>query len=189
MTSSWNSSSTPSDQHVVDRQKNRVQVKYWNHSGNAYILSLVNHFSASSGSDVPENNCHKQPHHYWSDHKRVLIHILIEYILSTEHISWSYPWSTLCVISIKPELCKVLGLFAFGHMRRPTCVAVIMIVADVLVPNMCLGIGNDHTNCTVVMMSSDRYHYAIRITLQPLLTHLPLVPHICVSESGQHWFR
>ena len=21
------------------------------------------------------------------------------------------------------------------------------------------------------------------------LTHLPLVPHICVSESGQHWFR
>ena len=22
-----------------------------------------------------------------------------------------------------------------------------------------------------------------------LLTHLPLVPHICVSESGQHWFR
>ena len=22
-----------------------------------------------------------------------------------------------------------------------------------------------------------------------LLTHLPLVPHICLSESGQHWFR
>ena len=22
-----------------------------------------------------------------------------------------------------------------------------------------------------------------------LLTHLSLVPHICVSESGQHWFR
>ena len=22
-----------------------------------------------------------------------------------------------------------------------------------------------------------------------LLIHLPLVPHICVSESGQHWFR
>ena len=22
-----------------------------------------------------------------------------------------------------------------------------------------------------------------------LLTHLPLVPHICVSELGQHWFR
>ena len=22
-----------------------------------------------------------------------------------------------------------------------------------------------------------------------LKTHLPLVPHICVSESGQHWFR
>ena len=22
-----------------------------------------------------------------------------------------------------------------------------------------------------------------------VLTHLPLVPHICVSESGQHWFR
>ena len=21
------------------------------------------------------------------------------------------------------------------------------------------------------------------------LTHLPLVPHICVSDSGQHWFR
>ena len=21
------------------------------------------------------------------------------------------------------------------------------------------------------------------------LTHVPLVPHICVSESGQHWFR
>ena len=21
------------------------------------------------------------------------------------------------------------------------------------------------------------------------LTRLPLVPHICVSESGQHWFR
>ena len=21
------------------------------------------------------------------------------------------------------------------------------------------------------------------------LTHLPLVPHICVSESAQHWFR
>ena len=23
----------------------------------------------------------------------------------------------------------------------------------------------------------------------PCLTHLSLVPHICVSESGQHWFR
>ena len=23
----------------------------------------------------------------------------------------------------------------------------------------------------------------------PCLTHLPLVPHICVSESGQRWFR
>ena len=22
-----------------------------------------------------------------------------------------------------------------------------------------------------------------------LLTHLPLVPHICISELGQHWFR
>ena len=22
-----------------------------------------------------------------------------------------------------------------------------------------------------------------------ILTHLPLVPHICVSQSGQHWFR
>ena len=22
-----------------------------------------------------------------------------------------------------------------------------------------------------------------------VLTHLPLVPHVCVSESGQHWFR
>ena len=22
-----------------------------------------------------------------------------------------------------------------------------------------------------------------------LLTHLPLVPHICVCESSQHWFR
>ena len=21
------------------------------------------------------------------------------------------------------------------------------------------------------------------------LTHLPLVPHICVSEPGQHWYR
>ena len=21
------------------------------------------------------------------------------------------------------------------------------------------------------------------------LTHLPLVPHICISESGEHWFR
>ena len=21
------------------------------------------------------------------------------------------------------------------------------------------------------------------------LTHLPLVPHICISETGQHWFR
>ena len=25
--------------------------------------------------------------------------------------------------------------------------------------------------------------------LQDCLTHLPLVPHICISESGQHWFR
>ena len=25
--------------------------------------------------------------------------------------------------------------------------------------------------------------------VQCMLTHLPLVPHICVSESGQHWFR
>ena len=24
---------------------------------------------------------------------------------------------------------------------------------------------------------------------QWILTHLPLVPHICVSESDQHWFR
>ena len=22
-----------------------------------------------------------------------------------------------------------------------------------------------------------------------LLTHLPIVPHICISESGQHWFK
>ena len=22
-----------------------------------------------------------------------------------------------------------------------------------------------------------------------ILTHLPLVPHICVSESDEHWFR
>ena len=22
-----------------------------------------------------------------------------------------------------------------------------------------------------------------------LITHLPLVPHVCVSELGQHWFR
>ena len=26
-------------------------------------------------------------------------------------------------------------------------------------------------------------------TSQKILTHLPLVLHICVSESGQHWFR
>ena len=25
--------------------------------------------------------------------------------------------------------------------------------------------------------------------IRPGLTHLPLVPHICVSKSGQHWFR
>ena len=25
--------------------------------------------------------------------------------------------------------------------------------------------------------------------LREFLTHLPLVPHICVSESGEHWFR
>ena len=27
------------------------------------------------------------------------------------------------------------------------------------------------------------------VLLGCILTHLPLVPHICVSESGQHWFR
>ena len=29
--------------------------------------------------------------------------------------------------------------------------------------------------------------YVVANTL--VLTHLPLVWHICVSESGQHWFR
>ena len=24
---------------------------------------------------------------------------------------------------------------------------------------------------------------------QYVISHLPLVPHICISESGQHWFR
>ena len=27
------------------------------------------------------------------------------------------------------------------------------------------------------------------IASKSALTHLPLVPHLCVSESGQHWFR
>ena len=27
------------------------------------------------------------------------------------------------------------------------------------------------------------------LPIHTALTHLPLVPHICVSESGQHWFR
>ena len=26
------------------------------------------------------------------------------------------------------------------------------------------------------------------LSILQVLTHLPLVPHICVSESGQHWF-
>ena len=28
-----------------------------------------------------------------------------------------------------------------------------------------------------------------RFLITPFLTHLPLVPHICVGELGQHWFR
>ena len=32
--------------------------------------------------------------------------------------------------------------------------------------------------------------WGAQITLgKCILTHLPLVPHICISKSGQHWFR
>ena len=38
-----------------------------------------------------------------------------------------------------------------------------------------------------------KYNWVLELDFWPsplnILTHLPLVPHICVSESGQHWFR
>ena len=40
-------------------------------------------------------------------------------------------------------------------------------------------------------MSLNTYIYFLNgwSTLLSQLTHFPLVPHICVSESGQHWFK
>ena len=55
-----------------------------------------------------------------------------------------------------------------------------------------------HTLCCATntwnIMQSTEYDFAYCMTDQILkiswtLTHLPLVPHICVSESGEHWFR
>ena len=41
--------------------------------------------------------------------------------------------------------------------------------------------------CANSKLSFFQHQYLVKGYI--LLTHLPLVPHICVSESGQHWFR
>ena len=41
-------------------------------------------------------------------------------------------------------------------------------------------------SCIINIMTADDVD-AIRDKL--ILTHLPLVPHICINESGQNWFR
>ena len=40
-----------------------------------------------------------------------------------------------------------------------------------------------------MLMGKTLENWIIHYTVVWELTHLPLVPHICISESGQHWFR
>ena len=42
-------------------------------------------------------------------------------------------------------------------------------------------------NCFLVAYMSD--FLVIPSVMCSMLTHLPIVPHICICESGQHWFR
>ena len=41
-----------------------------------------------------------------------------------------------------------------------------------------------HCHCSCISLSFISTEIALN-----LLTYLPLVPHICVRELGQHWFR
>ena len=44
-------------------------------------------------------------------------------------------------------------------------------------------------HCITPSQAIDNYPVNIVTTWYNALTHLPLVPHICVNESGQYWFR
>ena len=50
-----------------------------------------------------------------------------------------------------------------------------------------------HEGGKCISMLPWAYQYCILVYAQmnylSLLTHLPLVPHVCISESSQHWFR
>ena len=48
--------------------------------------------------------------------------------------------------------------------------------------DMAFAVLMQHTYCDVVHGNAVSFTYSV-------LTHRPLVPHICVSELGHHWFR
>ena len=49
------------------------------------------------------------------------------------------------------------------------------------------GFAQDCSNSSAIGM--ELLQSCTKLLICHWLTHLPLMPHVCVSESGQHWFR
>ena len=88
-----------------------------------------------------------------------------------------------CLISFYVFLCVMSFVSWFNnpspgaaYMRQWIRLALLrMMACRLFAPGLCLG------QCWVIV-NWNRFQFV------SCFNHLPLVPHICVSESGQHWF-
>ena len=76
------------------------------------------------------------------------------------------------------SICTVLNLKIMSQ----------IIFFSVVQYNQCRGFLMDSCIYILFMKSVQEYFYQLQETTYHL-THLHLVSHICVSESGEHWFR
>ena len=89
-------------------------------------------------------------------------------------------------------LFGVMHIWLFGAMHIGLCG--VMHIGSILIDNSFISIQSEPFSNLVLNFGSETFSFLshINITVSSvinMLTHLTLVPHICVSEWGQHWFR
>ena len=69
----------------------------------------------------------------------------------------------------------------FGKQRHDMCISVLWWVQSIS--------SIEHVTLVAIIGTTNLVPNLCVKSQQLILTHLPLVPYICISESGQHWFR
>ena len=105
-------------------------------------------------------------------------------------------WTRLCPLSFVVvislwDLCEqhIFHIWRIGLSRLPPMPMPLSRKSRINLP-VCVSNLNKQQRANGVHVSRDLlYSHTLTIESHHNITHLTLVSHICVSESGQHWFR